>query len=103
MYIKVNHSEFETAASAIDSFVNDTMKKQMNNAEKEVDGLAASWQGRDYMQFKSQWSKVTGSDSSYTKMLKALESYSKFLRYAAKQYKEAQARAVNRANGLPRY
>lgn len=101
-YIKVDHSKFESAASAIDSYVT-LMKNKMRSAQGEVTTLSTSWQGADFNQFKSQWDKVTNNDSTYSQMIKALESYSKYLRYAAGKYKEAQSKAVNRANGLPKY
>ena len=101
-YIKVDHSKFEIAASVIDSYVS-SMKKKMANAGGEVNTLSANWQGGDFTQFKVQWDKVTNSDSTYIQMVKSLESYAKYLRYAAQKYKEAQSKAVNRANGLPKY
>lgn len=101
-YIKVDHSKFEAAASAIDTYVSNARKK-MNNANGYVNDLSAGWQGDDFSQFKAQWDKVTNNDSTYTQMIKSLESYAKFLRFAASKYKDAQANAINRANSLPRW
>lgn len=100
--IKVDHSKFAGAADAVDSYVSG-MKKYMNSAESEVNGLASAWLGADYTQFKAQWNQMEDSDATYTQMIKALEGYSKFLKYAADKYKDAQTKAVNRANGLPKY
>lgn len=101
-YIKVDHSKFEAAASATEKYV-DLLKKSMNNVQGEVTTLSSSWQGSDFVQFKTEFDKVDNEDSTHVQMLKSLESYAKYLRYAANKYKDAQARAVNRANGLPRY
>lgn len=101
-YIKVNHNKFESAAQAIDRYIADT-KKKMTNAANEVKSLSANWKGNDYTQFRSQWSKVTSPDSTYSQMIKSYESYARFLRYAADKYKNAQANAINRANSLPRW
>ena len=101
-YIKVDHSKFETAASAIDSYVS-SMKSKMGSANGQVNALSANWQGGDFTQFKTQWDKVTNNDSTYNNMIKSLESYAKYLRYASQKYKEAQSNAVNRANGLPKW
>lgn len=101
-YIKVDYSKFETAASAIDTYIKQ-LKTKMSQADKEVLTLATNWQGGDSTQFKTQWKKVTSNDSTYAQLIKSLESYAKYLRYAAKQYKDAQVKAVNRANGLPKY
>lgn len=101
-YIKVDHSKFEGAASAIDSYVK-LMKNKMQNAQNEVSTLSATWQGSDFVQFRKEFDKVDNNDSTHVKMVKVLESYSRYLRYASKKYRDAQARAVNRANGLPRW
>ena len=101
-YIKVDHSKFSSAASAVDTYVNQ-LRTKMNSAQGEVNSLSSVWQGADYTQFKSQWSKVTNGDSTYSEMIKSLESYSEFLKYAAEKYKEAQTKAVNRANDLPKW
>ena len=101
-YLRVDHSKFEAAASAIDTYVT-SMKNKMRSAGGEVNTLSANWQGSDFTQFKAQWDKVTNNDSTYSQMIKSLESYAKYLRFAAQKYKEAQSKAVNRANGLPKY
>jgi WXG100 family type VII secretion target len=98
-FIKVNHSKFEAAADAIDSYLS-SKKKNMAAADREVQMLEATWQGADSKQFQQQWNKVDDNDSTSKNMTKALENYAKFLRYAASEYKEAQSKAVNRANWL---
>ncbi len=101
-YIKVDHSKFEKAATEVDNYVN-LMKDKMKNAQGEVTTLSASWQGSDFNQFRQEFNKLDDGDSVHTQMVKSLESYSKYLRYAANKYKEVQSKAVNRANGLPKY
>ena len=98
-FIKVNHSQFENAADAIDTYLT-SQKKNMAAAESEVKNLESTWQGTDSKHFQQQWNKVDDNDSTSKNMTKALENYAKFLRYAASQYKEAQSKAVNRANWL---
>lgn len=100
-YIKVDCSKLEATASSIDSYVA-LMKKKMLSAQGEVTTLSKSWQGNDSAQFQHQWDKVTNKDSTYSQMVKSLESYAKYLRMAAKKYKEAQSKAINRANSLPK-
>lgn len=101
-YIKVDHSKFGSAVSAIDTYVSQ-MKSKMGNANNEVNLLSSSWQGADFTQFKTEWDKVTNKESTYSEMMKSLEAYSKYLKYAESKYKDAQSKAVNRANNLPRY
>ena len=52
---------------------------------------------------KTEWQQIKGADSTSDKMLKSLDSYADFLRFAASKYKSAQANAINRANRLPKY
>lgn len=101
-YIKVDHSKFSSASKAIDAYVK-SAKSKMKSASGEVDNLAANWEGADFTQFKIQWNRTDDKDSVYATMIKSLVSYSDFLKYASKEYKNAQARAVNRANNLPRW
>lgn len=101
-YIKVDHSKFEPTAASIDSYVS-LMKSKMSSADSEISALGADWQGTDYNSFKTQWETVTNEDSTYRKMVSALESYAGYLRTSAKKYKEAQTNAYNRANNLPRW
>ena len=98
-FIRVNHSQFEAAASEIEDYVANH-KKYMVSAGQEVTTLTSTWQGKDATQFQTQWNKVTNNDSTSHNMTKALENYAKFLRYAASQYKDAQTKAVNSANRL---
>lgn len=101
-YIKVDHSQFEKTAAQIDKYV-ELLRDKMKRSQGEVTTLAATWQGADYTQFKSQFDQVDNGQSTHTQMVKALESYSKYLKAASAKYQEAQTKAVNRANSLPRY
>ncbi len=101
-YIVVDHNKFEHAASAIDTYIS-KHKKNMNKINQEMVDLAASWQGADYVAAKQKCSEMNASGSTSDKMIKALDSYADYLRYAGKQYRDVQSRAVNRANLLPRW
>lgn len=100
--IKVDYNVIENTAAAIDTYIS-THNTEMQKASSEVAELSASWQGDDYMQFFNQWSKVTAKDSISGRIVSDLENYGTFLRYAARQYKIAQEKAVCRASLLPRY
>lgn len=97
--IKVDHSKFDTTASAIDTFTS-TLNSKMNKANSTMTGLFSSWNGKDASAYKTKWDALDGSDSTYYKMKKSMEGYSKFLRTAGNKYKQAQIDAVNRANKL---
>lgn len=99
--IKVDHSKFENAAVEIEKYV-DLLKKKMSGVQAEVDGLSASWQGFDYNQYKNEFNKINNNDSVHVQTIKAMESYAKYLRFASDKYKEAQTKAINRANKLSR-
>lgn len=100
-YIKVDHSKFFNAANEIDSYVK-LMKDKMKQAQDEVLELSSNWQGSDYVQLKYEFDKVDDNDSIHMQMIKSLESYSNYLRYAAEKYRDVQSKAVNRANSLPK-
>lgn len=101
-YIRVEHDKFEASARAIDAYVA-SLKQRIGAAQGEVNALSAQWQGEDAAQFQKQWEMVTAADATYTQMVKALESYARYLRYAAVKYKDAQAKAVDRAGRLPKW
>lgn len=100
--IKVDHSQFERTASAIDTYIRNH-KSKMNSIDNSITALGTAWQGSDYSQLQNEWQQIKGADSISDKMLKSLDSYADFLRFAANKYKSAQANAINRANRLPRY
>ena len=100
--IKVDHSQFERTASAIETYIS-KHKTKMNTIDRSIASLSSSWQGNDYTQLKKEWQQIQGSDSTSDKMLKSLDNYADFLRFAANKYKSAQVNAINRANKLPRY
>lgn len=100
--IKVDHSKFDTAASAIETF-NSNINTKMGKADKAVTTMLSSWKGLDASTFKTKWDTVNDRDSTYGKMKKSLESYAGFLRAAGSKYKNAQANAINRANRLPKW
>jgi WXG100 family type VII secretion target len=98
-YIHVDHSQFEKTAREVDAYV-EKQRRNMQYMDQEVKSLTSTWAGEDSRQFQSQWGNVQDGDSISKKMEKAFENYAKFLRYAADQYKDAQAKAVNMANDL---
>ena len=100
--IKVDHSKFEPAAKEIDEYVA-YLRKQMREVQNDGWNLMQNWQGADYVQFRARLDKIDNSDSTHAQMIKALESYAKFLRYAGQKYRDAQADAIRRANSLPKY
>lgn len=99
MYINVDRSQFERAAQAVDRYVSSS-NKQMFAAKEQVDSLKGGWKGLDEEAFDQKWQSVTSKDSTHTKMMNSLTTYSKVLRYAAEQYKEAQAKAYDQSRSL---
>lgn len=98
-YIKVDHSKFEHAATAIDNYIANH-KRKMNSVDSSVLALGTEWKGADYEQLKKEWTEIHSSDSTSGKMIRSLKNYADALRSSAAKYKEVQARAVNRANTL---
>ena len=98
-YIKVDHAKISEAAGQVDNYIskhNFSMKK-MGGA---VSSLSTTWKGEDYAQVQKKWTEIDSADSTSAKMIKYIQGYADSLREAATKYKEAQARAINRANHL---
>lgn len=100
-YIKVDHSEFNKTAKEIEKYI-DFQKKNMRNIENEIISLSSSWSGTDYNQVLYESKAMNSKESTSTKMIDALSSYCDFLRFCESKYKEAQSKAINLANRLPR-
>lgn len=98
-YIKIDHTQFRNASNAVDTYIRNH-KKSMNSIEQEMTSLGASWKGEDYLQIKHEWNQIHDSGSTSDKMLISLQNYADALEATAKKYKDAQSRAVNRANTL---
>ncbi len=98
-HIKVDKAQLEATAKAVDS-CRQALKKDMNNATKEVHDLSAAWNGEDYTAFLNQWNEVKNKESVYYQLDKSLMSYAEYLRYAKAQYEDAQQKAVKAANLL---
>lgn len=101
-YIKVDYGKMKAAYKSVDTYVK-VLEKDMKKAQGELSDLSLNWQGGDFTQFKKEWKQVDDSNSTHAQMIKSLKSYSEFLRYAEKQYKSAQKKAIDTANSLPRY
>lgn len=101
-YINVNHKKLETTAAVIDNYIT-KHKKNMKNIDREMDTLAAAWKGMDYEAVKKEWEEMQASGSTSAKMIKTLSSYADYLRMAKAKYVEAQSKAVNRAERLPKW
>lgn len=100
-YIKINHSDLERTAREIDNYIS-SQKRSMTKMGNEIYSLSSYWSGKDYDQIINEWKGINSKNSTTGRMVSALEGYSDFLRFCAQQYKNAQSRAVNLANMLPR-
>ncbi|MBR4050455.1 MAG: hypothetical protein IKK09_08145 [Clostridia bacterium] len=98
-YIMVDHRRLETTASDIDGYIS-AHRRAMLEIDNNIVSLGSSWQGEDYYQMQREWNEMKNGSSTSEKMLKSLDSYADFLRWAAKKYKQAQTDAINRANKL---
>ena len=98
-YIKVNHQKMLDTANQVDTYIAQ-LEKHMETIDGAVLSLGTEWQGEDYRQVKTEWNEINSSGSTTDKMKTTLKSYAGSIREASKLYKEAQARAINRANVL---
>lgn len=98
-YIMVDYRRLEKTAGDIDGYIN-SHKRAMSEIDNNIVSLGASWQGEDYFQLQREWDEMKSVSSTSEKMLKSLDNYADFLRWAARKYKQAQADAISRANRL---
>lgn len=98
-YIMVDYRRLEKTAGDIDGYIN-SHKRAMSEIDNNIVSLGASWQGEDYYRMQCEWNEMKNGSSTSEKMLKSLDNYADFLRWAAKKYKQAQADAISRANRL---
>ena len=100
--IRANTNQFESTASEVDKYLIEVDKK-MKDATMRIEALGyVDYQGDDFRAFRIRWEEYKNGEK-YIDMMKSLESYSQFLRFAGAKYKGAQINAINRANGLPRW
>ena len=98
-YIKVNHQQMLNVADTIDDYVL-ILNNKMNDIDTTVISLDADWSGEDYQRIKQEWFEIYAPGSTTDNMRASLQGYASVIRQASKEYKEAQARAINRANSL---
>lgn len=98
-YINVDFNKMQAAADAVDTYVS-RLNENMRFIDAGVQTLGAQWRGEDYRQMKQQWDEINASGSTTDKMRTSLQSYAGTVREAARLYREAQTRAINRANTL---
>lgn len=98
-YIKVNHQKMLEAANQIDNYLT-RLDKNMASINSAMLSMGSEWKGEDYQQVKKEWNEINSSGATTDKMRTSLKSYAGSIREASKLYKEAQTRAINRANSL---
>lgn len=98
-YIKVNHRKMLSVAEQVDSYIVQ-LDNNMEIIDSTILSLSTEWKGEDYRQLKTEWNEINSVGSTTDKMKMTLKSYAGSIREASKLYKEAQARAINRANTL---
>ncbi|MBR3995883.1 MAG: hypothetical protein IKI97_11475 [Clostridia bacterium] len=102
MYIKTDCAKLVKTAENIEAQIAE-IRKHMANSSTAVLEMRSGFQGADYDAFYSKWDSLFADDSTYSTLVKRLESYAKFLRYAAEQYDYVQEQAQLRSNRIPKY
>ena len=102
MYIKTECEKMVKTAENIEAQIAE-IKKLMTNSSTAVLEMRSGFRGADYDAFYAKWDSLWTEDSTYSTLVKRLESYAKFLRYAAEQYEYVQEQAQLRSNRIPKY
>lgn len=95
--IYVDHLVITKTANKINTYL-DLHNKRIREINNIVDQM--KWRGSDYNQAKSEWVAMKAKGSTSDKLLTSFENYKNALLIAANKYKEAQARAIDRAERL---
>lgn len=98
-YIKVDHAKLSEAASQMSAYIS-KHKNSMKKMGASVDSLSSSWKGDDYTQLRKEWEEIASDSSTSGNMIKSIQNHADSIKETAVKYKEAQARAINRANQL---
>ena len=101
MYIKTECEKMVKTAENIEAQIAE-IKKLMTDSTTAVLEMGSGFRGADYDAFYSKWGSLIAEDSTYSTLIKRLESYAKFLRYAAEQYEYVQEQAQYRVNRIPK-
>ena len=99
--IQVDHSRLNAVADTVETDAKG-IKSQMAKAQLSVMQMAIGWQGKDASKFLKKWETNYEANAAYKLTIDQMEAYARYLRYVAKQYKDAQTKALNSANKLPR-
>lgn len=100
MWIEVNHQNIKNLAATASKYC-DTQKREMSSADTDIKSMLTSgWTGSDAQAFGAQWEKVDDSASTATQFYNAMKSYGEALEACAELYRDAQAKAYNRAQLL---
>lgn len=99
--IRVDHSRLNTVADTVETDAKG-IKSQMAKAQLSVMQMAFGWQGKDASKFLKKWETNYEANAAYKLTIDQMEAYARYLRYAAKLYRDAQIKALNTANKLPR-
>ena len=100
MWIEVNHQVLKNVANAASTYCA-VQKREMSSADADIKSMLSSgWTGADARAFGGQWEGVDASDSTATKFYNAVKNYGEALEACAQLYRDAQAKAYNRAQLL---
>lgn len=94
--ISVDPNRLDVNASRIEQQVV-TYEKTYRRLFQEVDGMGASWQGKDNQAFVQQ---ITGFQADFQKMAILMREYANFLKHSAKTYRQVQDERMNQARRL---
>ena len=101
--IEVKHDELNKTAEAITTYLT-KQNNEMRNIDAEIKlMLAGDWTGQDSKAFLEKWSGVNADNSEAGKLRTSLKNFADALTACAVLYKEAQEKAYNDANWLPKW
>lgn len=84
--INVEPSQLESSAARIESQCQ-SYESNVRQLYNIVNDLAQGWKGKDNQSFTTQ---IKGFEADFNEMKKLMEEYARYLRHAAKSYRDTQ-------------
>lgn len=98
-YIRVDYKMMINTVNQIENYIS-TFDNNMELISNDIVSINSEWEGKDYQQFKAEWDKIKSPGSTSYLMRAAIQNYADEIKEAVNKYKEAQIRAINKANSL---
>lgn len=96
-YVRVDIDTIRQTIDKVQETI-DELNQTLDEFNAEVVGMNQHWSGEDYDQYALEVRELKDYDSVHKRLIKALESYKRYLEDSKTLYERARQNAINRAN-----